>query len=47
MKEKIVNYFRNIVNKIIKINKYISENENNRYSNNPFNIPKTYIWIEE
>lgn len=47
MKEKIKNYFDKIIKKIIKINKYISDNEKNKYSNNPFSIPRTYVWIEE
>lgn len=46
---KIKSYFREIKDKINRINKYISNPINYRDINNPFvsTLPKTYVWIEE
>lgn len=45
----IQNYFKEIKEKINRINKYVSNPINYRNINNPFisNMPKTYVWIEE
>ena len=46
---KIKSYFREIKDKINRINKYISNPINYRDINNPFasTLPKTYVWIED
>ena len=46
---KIYNYFKEISNKINKINKYVSNPLNYKEINNPFvsTLPKTYVWIDE
>ncbi len=46
---KIYNYFKEISNKINKINRYVSTPLNYKDTNNPFasTLPKTYVWIDE
>ena len=47
---KILNYFREIKNKINKLNTYVSNPINHQnINNNPFasTLPKTYVWIED
>ena len=45
----IKTYFKEIKNKINKINNYISNPINYKEINNPFasTLPKTYVWIED
>ena len=46
---KIQIYFKEIKDKINKINKYTTNPTNYKGINNPFaaTLPKTYVWIEE
>ena len=46
---KIFDYFKEVKEKINRINKYISNPINYEKTNNPFvsTIPKTYVWIDE
>ncbi len=46
---KIYNYFKEIQEKINRINKYVSNPINHKDFNNPFasTLPKTYVWLDE
>ena len=44
---KIKTYFKEIKDKINKINAYVSNPINYKNIDNPFTKPQTYIWIEK
>ncbi|MCD7878374.1 MAG: hypothetical protein LUG16_00390 [Candidatus Gastranaerophilales bacterium] len=45
----IKSYFKDIKNKINRLNMYVSNPVNYKDINNPFStiLPKTYVWLEE